>query len=174
MVFLHSVNYQLIWYQFSPWITCICVVLGVMRRLFFVWLRGDRANRLSQVKIQEMNTRLIRLRKFMPNVFVRKTTQTWWNRSLEGDRILPISSVHEESCTQRDSFCSYSPETPNLSQIWRFLELCGLEIWRMTLKNNRAPLQCYFKLCASFRSHWWFQTGVTVRKRPIWVKIDDF
>ena len=28
----------------------------------------------------------------------------------------------------------------------------------MTFKNNRAPLLCYFKLCASFRSHWWIQT----------------
>ena len=46
--------------------------------------------------------------------------------------------------------------------------------WRMTLKNNRAPLLCYFKLCAAFCSHWWIQTGVTVRKRPIWVKFDDF
>ena len=53
-------------------------------------------------------------------------------------------------------------------------EPCDLEIWWMTLKNNRAPLLCYFKLCASFRSHWWLQTGVTVRKRPIWVKFDDF
>ena len=44
----------------------------------------------------------------------------------------------------------------------------------MTFKNNRAPLLCYFKLCVSFRSHWWIQTGVTVRKRPIWIKIDDF
>ena len=44
----------------------------------------------------------------------------------------------------------------------------------LTLKNNRAPLLCYFKLCASFRSHWWIQTGVKVRNRPIWVKIDDF
>ena len=44
----------------------------------------------------------------------------------------------------------------------------------MTFKNNRAPLLCYFKLCASFRSHWWIQTGVTVRKRLIWVKIDNF
>ena len=52
--------------------------------------------------------------------------------------------------------------------------LCDLEIWRMTLKNNRAPLLCYFKLCASFHSHWWIQTGVTARKRPIWVKFDDF
>ena len=44
----------------------------------------------------------------------------------------------------------------------------------MTLKNNRTPLLCYFKLCAAFHSHWWIQTGVTVRERPIWVKIDDF
>ena len=43
-----------------------------------------------------------------------------------------------------------------------------------TLKNNRAPLICYFKLCASFRSYWWIQTWVTVRKRPIWVNIHDF
>ena len=44
----------------------------------------------------------------------------------------------------------------------------------MILKNNRAPLLCYFKLSVSFRSHWWIQTGVTVRKRPIWVKFNDF
>ena len=69
---------------------------------------------------------------------------------------------------------SYSPETPNLGHNRRIFLPCDLEIWRMTLKNNRAPLLCYFKLCASFRSHWWIQTGVTVRKRPIWVKIDDF
>ena len=44
----------------------------------------------------------------------------------------------------------------------------------MTLENNRASLHCGFKLCATFHSHRWIQTGVTVRKRPIWVKIDDF
>ena len=62
----------------------------------------------------------------------------------------------------------------NSGQNQRFIVTRDLEIWQMTLKNNRAPLLCYFKLCASFRSHWWIQTGVTVRKRPIWVKIDDF
>ena len=51
---------------------------------------------------------------------------------------------------------------------------CDLEIWWMTLKNNRAPLLCYFKLCESFHSHLWIETGVTVRKHPIGVKIDDF
>ena len=121
---------------------------------------------------------------------------------------------------------SYSPETPNLGQIRRFLDRvtlkfdgwpaktighlfyatssfvqhfiaigefklelqsrnaqsgsisailapCDLEIWRMTLKNNRAPLLSNIKLYVSFHHHMWFQTGVTVRKQkfgssPLW------
>ena len=62
------------------------------------------------------------------------------------------------------------------AQFWSkstICELCDLEIWRMTLKNNRAHLLCYFKLCASFRTHWWIQTWVSVWKRPIWVKFDN-
>ena len=73
-----------------------------------------------------------------------------------------------------NSTWNYSSETPNLGQIRQFLEPCDLEIWHMTLKNTRAPLLCYFKLCASLCSHRWIQAGVTVRKRPIWVKINDF
>ena len=69
---------------------------------------------------------------------------------------------------------AYSPETPNLGQNRRCFVPCDLEIWRMTLENNRAYLLCCFKLCATFHSHWWIQTGVTVRKRPFWVKLDDF
>ena len=65
-------------------------------------------------------------------------------------------------------------KTPNLGQMLRLLEPCDLEIWRMTFKNNRAPLLCYYKLCASFRSHWWIQTGVRVRKHQIWVKCNAF
>ena len=69
---------------------------------------------------------------------------------------------------------AYNPETPNLGQNrWCFVP-CDLEIWWMTLENNRASLLCCFKLCATFHSHWWIQTGVKVRKRPIWVKFDDF
>ena len=60
---------------------------------------------------------------------------------------------------------SYSPETPNLGQIRWFLEPCDLEIWRVTLKNNMAPLLSNIKLYASFHHHMWIQTGVTVRKR---------
>ena len=64
---------------------------------------------------------------------------------------------------------SKSPETPNLGQIRRFLEPCDLENWRMTFKNNRAPLLSIIKLYASFHHHMWIQIGVTVRKQLSWV-----
>ena len=73
-----------------------------------------------------------------------------------------------------NSNLSYSRETLNSGQNRQFFEPCELEILWMTLKNNTASLLCYFKLCASFPTHWWIQIGVTVRKRPIWVKFDDF
>ena len=44
-----------------------------------------------------------------------------------------------------------------------------IAVWPCNFTYDR-----YIKLCASFRSHWWIQTGVTVQKRPIWVKIDYF
>ena len=64
---------------------------------------------------------------------------------------------------------SYSRETLNSGQNQRFFTPC--ELLSMTLKNNRAHLLCYCKLCVSFHSHRSIQTGVTVRKRSIWVKI---
>ena len=41
-------------------------------------------------------------------------------------------------------------------------EPCDLEIWRMLVQ-----------VCVSFRTHWWIQIGVTVRKRLFRVKFDD-
>ena len=46
---------------------------------------------------------------------------------------------------------------------------CDLEIWWITLKNNRAPLLSNIKLYASFHHHMQIQTGVTVQKRLSWV-----
>ena len=51
---------------------------------------------------------------------------------------------------------------------------CDLEIWWMTPKNNKTRLLYNIKLCVALYIHQWIQTGVTVRKRPIWVKLDDF
>ena len=69
---------------------------------------------------------------------------------------------------------SYSPETLNSDWNWRYFVLRYLEIRWMTLENNRAHLLYYIKLCASFQSHGRIQTGVTVRKRSIRVKISIF
>ena len=44
----------------------------------------------------------------------------------------------------------------------------------MTSKNNEAHLLYYIKLYASFQIHWLIQTGVTVWKCSIRVKICDF
>ena len=55
-----------------------------------------------------------------------------------------------------------------------FFGPCDLQIWWMTSKNNRTPLLYYIKLCASFQTHWWIQTAVTVQKCSNWVRIGDF
>ena len=68
---------------------------------------------------------------------------------------------------------SYTPETLNSGRNRRFFVPCDLEIWWMTLENNRAPLLYYIKLCASLQIHRWIETGVTVLKRSIQVKIGD-
>ena len=122
-------------------------------------------------------TGLVILLKFYPSHrFFSPCDLEIWLMTLKNNRALLL--FHFKLCA---SFRSHwwiktwvSPETPNLGQIRWFLEPCDLKIWRMTLKNNRAPLLFYFKLRASFRSHWCIQTWFTVRKRPIWVKFDDF
>ena len=59
------------------------------------------------------------------------------------------------------SFCSHRgnsnwcPKTPNMCQNRRLFVPCDLEIWQITLKNNRSPPLNV--LCASFRSHCWIQ-----------------
>ena len=95
-----------------------------------------------------------------------------WRMTLKNNRA-PLL-CYFKFCASFRSHRWYSPETPNLGEIRWFLEPCDLAIWPMTLKNNRAPVVFYFKLCASFRNHWCIETWVTVRKRPIWVKFDDF
>ena len=66
------------------------------------------------------------------------------------------------------STSSYSPKTTKLGQTWRFLVPRDREIWWITLKNNRAHLLWYFKMCSSFHNHRLIPPKVIVQKRPIW------
>ena len=95
-----------------------------------------------------------------------------WPRKIIGHLAYITSSfVHYPSVNSNWSYC---PETFNAGQNRWFFVLCDLEFWWMTLKNNRAPLLCYIKLCAPFQGHRWSQTEVTVRKISIRVKIGVF
>ena len=122
-------------------------------------------------------TGLVILLKFDPNhrFFVPCDLEIWW-MALENNRapLLYYIKLCASFQIHRWIQIGISPETLNLGQNRQFFFPCDLEIWQMTSKNNRAPLLCCFKLCVSFHSHQWIQTGVTVRKRPILVKIDDF
>ena len=100
-----------------------------------------------------------------------------WNLMDDLEKQYGTSSIlHQALCIISNPWVnsnwSYSPETLNSDQNRQFIVPCDLEIRQMTLKNNRAHVLCYFNLCASFHSHCWIETGVTVQKRPIWVKID--
>ena len=60
---------------------------------------------------------------------------------------------------------SNSPETLNSGP--KLAIFCPVWPWNLTddiQKNNKAPPLYYIKLCASFQSHQWIQTGVTVPK----------
>ena len=50
-------------------------------------------------------------------------------------------------------------------------DFCAVWPWNLTddLENNKAPLLCHIKLCASFHRYTWIQPGVKVRKRLNWV-----
>ena len=43
--------------------------------------------------------------------------------------------------------------------------------WPRKAIGHLFRVLCYIKLCVSFHSHLWIQTGVTIRNRPNWGKI---
>ena len=69
---------------------------------------------------------------------------------------------------------SFLHNLANSGQNRRFFVQCDLEICWMILQNNMSPLHCYVKLCASFPSHRWIVTEVSVRKRSSRETIGSF
>ena len=89
----------------------------------------------------------------------------WWHRKTRGHFFnIMSSSVHHFKSISEFKLELQSGNAQFGSKLAIFVP-CDLEIWWMTLKNNRAPLLSNIKLCASFHHHMWIQTGITVRKR---------
>ena len=99
--------------------------------------------------------------------------EIWWMTS-KNNRVILLYYVKLCASFQIHQWiqAGVAPKMLNSGRHW-YLFPCDLEIWWMTLKNNRAPFLYYIKLCASFQSHRWTQTGVTVGKRSIRVKIGN-
>ena len=98
-----------------------------------------------------------RQRSFWENIsdfFVPCDLEIWW-MTLKNNRapLLCCFKLCASFHSLRWIETSYSPEHPQFGPKSAIFVLCDLEIWRMTLKNNRTPLLRYFKLCASFRSY---------------------
>ena len=88
---------------------------------------------------------------------------------------IPVRWAHKNKANLRDLIAATGLVILlKLDSNRRFFSPCDIEIWWMTTKNYGAPLLYYFKLFASFQINQCIQTGVTVRKRPILVKIEDF
>ena len=85
-----------------------------------------------------------------------------------------IISTEKKGKSEGFDSCNWPDSLTQIGFKSSFFCPCDIEIWWMTSKNNRTPLQYYIKLCASFQSHQWIQTGVTFRKCSIRVKIEDF
>ena len=77
------------------------------------------------------------------------------------------------------AICEFKRELPSGNEQFGSKSAIFCPLWPRNLtddlKINGGPLPLHFKLCASFPSHWWIQSGVTVRKHLIliWVKIDN-
>ena len=116
-----------------------------------------------------LRKRSIRVKKAWPWKLTDGIDKEQGTSSILGQNLWIISLLY------LNSNLSYSPETLNSGNNWRFFfVLRDLQIWWMPLKNNRAPHLYYITLCVAFQSFWYIQAGVTVRKRVIRVKIGDF
>ena len=97
--------------------------------------------------------------------FVPWDLEIWW-MTLENNRAPFLYYIKLCALFQSHGWIQTVVEVRKYSirvKICDFFVPCDLEIWQMTLKNNRAPLLYCFKLCASSHSHQWIQTGVRVR-----------
>ena len=80
------------------------------------------------------------------------------------------AGIREQGKSEGFDSCG-RPSNLKLDSNRQFFRPCDREIWWM--KNKRALLLYYVKLCASFQIHWLIQTGFTVQKHLIRVEIGD-
>ena len=148
--------------------------------MYLVLITSEGCLNINKANLRDLiaATGLVILLKFYPNhwIFVPCDLEIWW-MTLENNRAPLLYYIKLCLSFQIHWWIETEVTVRKRSirvKIGVFFVLCDLEIWWMTLENNRAPFLYYIKLCASFQIHRCIQIGVTVRKRSIWVKIINF
>ena len=113
---------------------------------------NNRANLRDLITV----TGLVNLPKLDSNhwFFGPYDLEIWW---ITSSKIGHLFSATPSFVHQFKAIAEFKLELQSRNaQFWSksaFFVPGDIEIWRMTLKNIRAPVLCYFKLCASFHSH---------------------
>ena len=95
-----------------------------------------------------------------------------WPRKQKGTSSMAPQALCIISWPYVHWYYSYNPDTVSLVQNHRYFRPCDPKIERRTLNNNRAPLLCYFKPCASFCNMLWIQIGVSILKNGCKIYFD--
>ena len=118
-------------------------------------------------------TSLVILLKFDQNhqLFSPRDLEIWWMTSKNNRSLFYTTSsfVHHFK-----SIGQFKLKLQSGNAQFRSKSAIFCPVWLWNFMDDRAPLLYYIKLCASFQTHGWIQTVVTVRKNSIRVKIGKF
>ena len=151
--------------------------------------KNNRTPRLYYIKLcaslqihQWIQTRdTVRKCSIQVNIKISDFCPMWpWNlmgwpwKTIEHLFYAKLSFVHPFKASGKLNLKLESGNAQFWSKSATFLSRVTLKFDDWPWKNNRAPLLCCLKLCASFHSHQWILTVLTVWKCPIWVKMTIF
>ena len=151
----------------------------------------DPKSKHDKVKVTNLkNLPKLQLFSFWKKIYTWHTFWSCFIRYVNMKWIRPEDTEWPRFCPQMDRRTRWNQYTP-LQLRWTLYAVfhshrwiqTGVTVWKrpirvkindffcsvwpwsltMTLKNYRAPLLCYIKLCASFHHHMWIQTGVTAK-----------
>ena len=159
--------------------------------LTFPWHLPDSIH----ISLTKRNNKSVNDRFYRAFLKISDPWQKWWCQQNNVKSIFEKVLIWENLCLDLANWSIYMVTGESCCLKWSFsLTLCEIP-WHFSsiLPNVKISLTLYkipwqfpdlekfyfsltfpWRLWTLFHSHRWIQTGVTVLKRPIWVKFDNF
>ena len=126
-----------------------------------VWARGTYVCARYVWHIIKKST-LLNFEESLKYFFFNKLRYfTWQMMSTDWDSLLQDVAIRYSKLAGIDGLLVVDKVNHDDVMTWRIF----LRYWPFVRESTSQ--RWWIPLCAFFRSHWWIQTGVTVRKRPI-------